>query len=611
MIVTRQNHDKIVSDLRLDDILGFDTETYGLGFDDKLFSIIIYSDSQKKSFYFNYHPYEDLDLSYILPRGFIHDLRPIFEDSTKTIFAHNAKFDMQRLALEDIFIRGRVHDTMAIERIVKNNLMRYGLDACAQRRGHKKDSGLDQFFNKREHYEMVRLPWKKTKTKNKKFWTIPFPVIVKYGLKDGELPVVIGTDQIKKLKEQDTIRPIIPLFENEVALTKICFDMEHRGIKLDLSYTIDALAFETNAIEKSKKEFEQLTGKPFVDSPKALHEVFKAMGEPPPGRTEKGNPSFTKDLLSKLDTPLGNKIKEIRHHEKLSGYYGAFLHFADNNDIIHPTMRQSGTETGRFSYSDPNLQNVPKEDEGEFPYWVRKCFILRPDHCFVAIDYDQQEFRMLLDYAGEHELIAKVLDGADVHQATADMVGIDRKKAKTLNFALLYGMGNEKLASALKCSQEEAKTFRAQYFNKLPKVKAFINQVISIGERRRYIYNWAGRRCHISHKDYAYILPNHLIQGGGADVIKFAMTKLFAFLREKRTNILLQVHDELLFEVHNSELDIVMDIRNIMESVYKPYNDMKLTCSVEHSWKSWGACDKIKGFPNLQQSSEVSCVNNA
>src|SRR5690606_20649050 len=122
-------------------------------------------------------------------------------------------------------------------------------------------------------------------------------------------------------------------------------------------------------------------------------------------------------------------------------YYSSFLHYADERNILRPSLNQGGTTTGRFSSNNPNMQNCPKEDEEgdkEKPFLIRSCFIPRPDHYYVPIDFDQQEYRLMLDYAGERQLIDMVLSGMDVHNATAEMLGSTRKRAKTLNFAIIY-----------------------------------------------------------------------------------------------------------------------------------------------------------------------------
>jgi DNA polymerase-1 len=333
--------------------------------------------------------------------------------------------------------------------------------------------------------------------------------------------------------------------------------------------------------------------------------VFDAAGEKYP-LTDKGNPSFAAEVLEGMESPVASIINQIRHHEKRAGtYYSSFLHYADRSNVIHQDMRQAGTETGRFSYRDPNLQNVPKEDEEEdqaTPFHVRESFIPRPGHFYYSIDYKQMEYRMMLDYAGEMKLIAAVMDGMDVHQATAELVGILRKHAKTLNFAILYGAGVDKIAKMLGMSKKEALELKMLYFEKLPRVHQFMRRVTKQGESRGFIFNWMGRRCHIAQRDWAYILPNHLIQGGCADVVKAAMNRIDDYLETFQTKMLLQVHDELLLETPFNESELALPIKMIMERIYEPQNGMILEASVEHSLKSWGFRHKQKGFYGQDQA---------
>tara|TARA_R100001594_G_scaffold45390_1_gene78235 strand:- start:193 stop:888 length:696 start_codon:yes stop_codon:yes gene_type:complete len=220
------------------------------------------------------------------------------------------------------------------------------------------------------------------------------------------------------------------------------------------------------------------------------------------------------------------------------------------------------------------------------------------------IDYDQQEYRMMVDLAGEHQLIKKIHDGMDVHTATGEMMGVDRRTAKTINFMLLYGGGHEKLAKALGVTNHKAKALKDRYFRTLPKVERFIKETKIDGQLLGSTTNWMMRRYYLYDKGKAYILPNHVIQGGCADVIKSAMVKISSLLKTEnlRSRMLVQVHDELLFEVHESELHLVPKFKEIMESVYQPRSNLRLTCGVDHSWKSWATIDKIKGIPDGKET---------
>jgi DNA polymerase-1 len=399
--------------------------------------------------------------------------------------------------------------------------------------------------------------------------------------------------------------PKLPsLIETEQALTKVCFDMERLGIRINRDYCQAGYEHELGRANQAAQAFADLSGFPFVDSGKSLAKAFDAVGEAYP-KTAKGNPSFKQDVLEGFTSPLAKLVLENRAaSKKANTYYANFLYYADSEDRIHPNMRQAGTDTGRFSYSEPNLQNVPKEESGEMK--VRSAFIpTSRDWCLVMIDYDQMEYRLMLDYAEQMDVIQQILDqGLDVHEATAKMMGVTRTAAKTLNFMLLYGGGTEKLAVALGVSLERAGQLKHKYFKTLGNIKAFTRQVMNRAESRGFIFNWAGRVCHFplmrnprtgGMDRFAYRAPNHLIQGGCADVVRLAMVKCHEFLKPLRSRMLLQVHDELLFEIHRSELGIVPELKRIMETAY-PHRHLPLTCGVDHSWSNWG--NKVSGIPN-------------
>jgi DNA polymerase-1 len=580
---------------------GLDTETSGVFWHDSLFSIILATNAD--SYYFNFNNKQEAPC---LDRSFIKNLQPLFRKGA-TFFISNAKFDMRMLRKERLKMHGDFFCTNAHGRVLKNNYFggssMYSLAASARRLGEEKDDAVDTFIMANNLYTREKIPGKKRTWLHKRYWQVPLDIMQPYGEKDARLHLKVGKHLQKQINNTEKgvfKHDISHISDNELRLTKVCHDMEYSGVRVDLEYIKSASAFEKNALNRALLDFKNMAaGEEFRDSNKFLAAIFAKAGYKELPKTDKGNPSFTDAVLETLSGPLAEGVRKIRHHAKRDGtYYSSFLHFVDAFDRIHPDMKQGGTETGRFSYSDPNLQNVPKEETVEdVRSCVRKCFIPDPDHAFVMIDYSQQEYRLMLDYAGETGLIREVMAGADVHQAMADLVGISRQQAKTLNFACLYGSGPSKLAGMLSITEADAKELLGKYYSRLPRVKRFKEAVIQKGRVRGYITNWAGRRCYISNRDWAYILPNHLIQGGGADIIKFAMVKIHDFLRGKKSYMCLQVHDELILNMHKDEFDLIPKVKEIMENVYQPMNGMKLAADVEHSFVSWGSIDKKKGLP--------------
>lgn len=586
-----------------DDILserlgcGLDTETYGVEFWDRMFALQIAT--EKAVWYFNFHDY--LDGTPVSNRALtLQALCPAFKRVDALWFIHNAKFDLRRLALEGTKISGGVHCTQMQERFVYNQHMSYSFDACLKRRDMAKDDAVSNYINEHKLWTTVN------GDKKKHYDKVPFPIMFEYGCSDAERVRTLGLDQRKELEAH-------AFYHNDLELEKVAYEMEEIGITCRTDYAQEGLDYERDQQAATEQRLSELAGESFKSGPKWLRRIFDMHGVPYSTNPKTGNPKFDKSELDKIEHPIAGLIRQYRKHEQYAGtYYDVYA----KNEIVHANIKLFGTDTGRFSYAEPNLQNVPKEEElnENIPFQVRGCFTPRsPDHCFVMIDFNQQEFRLMLDYAGEHELIRRINDhGEDVHQATADLVGVSRKAAKTINFGLLYGMGVDKLAAALKISRNEAKNLKMQYFEKLPNVEQLIQSIIKKAERQKYIQTWVGRKLYVPQpwfdKDkgalvrFEYVMPNHLIQGGCGDIARMAMVPIHEQLRlnTTRSAMLLQVHDELLFEIHRDELAIIPSIIKIMENTYRPINGMKLTCGVEHSWVSWGKRDVVAGLPQLE-----------
>lgn len=230
------------------------------------------------------------------------------------------------------------------------------------------------------------------------------------------------------------------------------------------------------------------------------------------------------------------------------------------------------------------MQNISKEGDSE-PNHIREAFIPREGRVFISLDYSQMEYRLAADYAGETKVIEALSQGADFHQTTADMVGIDRKAAKTLNFAVLYGAGIANIAQMLGTTLQKAQSLKDMYFSKLPRIETLIDGVISTGRSRGYVYNYKKRKLY-AEKEFAYALPNHLIQSSGADVVKDAMCVIAMHYPELWC--VLQVHDQLVFELTEEEMRYIPKIKEIMESVYKSKSGVKLTVDITIYRKSLG-----------------------
>lgn len=595
ILITQENRQKLLEALKKNREAGFDTETLGLGWHDPLFAIQ-FAFPNGEAYYVNFQDYGEEDVP-IMDREYIKEIADACHEEL-TLYIHNAKFDLGKMHIEGAPItKGIFHDTLCIERLLRNNHFGYSLDACLKRRNKAKNDKVMEWLKENKCYTMTPQPGKKQRRRNYHFEKVPFDIMFKYGCDDARDVLYLGQDQIGKIEARACDKTLY-LYQRECALTATLHRMEATGVRIDRDYTQKGLENEQEKIKSTRQDIEEIAEMVYEPGPLWLQRAFNKLSIPYDINPATGNAVFDKHALAKLEHPLARKIEALRHHEQYAGtYYSSFLEMSrEDYPYIHANINQGGTDTGRFSYSSPNLQNVPKEEKCDgLDFLVRGCFTARPGYKLVMIDYDQQEFRMMLDYAGEKDVIHKIMEhGEDVHQATADMMGISRTQAKTLNFGLLYGMGAEKLGNALGLKEWEAADLRKLYFARLPRVKHMIDSIISTAKHRKFVFTWLGRRLYLPFNDpnSAYKMPNHLIQGGCADVIKSAMVRIDEVLLPMKSNMLIQVHDEIIFEIHESEMDIVPELITIMEEVYPPKNKLVLTCGAEVSDNSWGQKDR-------------------
>ena len=648
ILVTRKNLSSCLKKLHSYKVHAFDTETTGLfpykKSGDRMFSMVI--STVDDDFYFNFNSSADhlgnkIPSEYILSRSMVPEIVKTMTDSL--VFIHNAKFDMAITALELFGINLHkiakiIHCTQAIARVCQNTLMNLQLDRLVKSIGVKKSDEAKEYCVKHKLVKNKKVLGKKTPEKVYFFEKIPFKIIANYACIDGNITLKLGLKQLESIKRIDSKienphqKPLSGVMDMERKLTTVLFKMELTGIKVNMQFVQDAMKFELERIPKLEARFVGLGGEGVtsISEKKSLINAFTNNKLYFP-KTDKGNPSFKKDLLEGMNHEIAKIILDYRDAEKKVGtYYGKIIELADEENVIHCNFKQGGAQTGRMSCSNPNLQNQTKIEEDDPRYFdkylVRRCYVPRENSMLVMIDFDQMEYRMMLDYAGEMGLIEQVLQGVDVHQATANFVEVTRKEAKTINFMLLYGGGVAKLAMALYKPKlpesllkdveklhrweehsaeyiskkldidletiehdiselDKAFNIREKYFSKLPKVKQFVSKVKNVAKKRGYIFNWFGRKYLFS-KNSHYKAPNYLIQGGAADVVKLAMIELDKFLENYKSKMLIQVHDEVVFEIVKGEEHIVPKLKEIMESIY-PYSKLPLTCGVDYSTESW------------------------
>lgn len=412
-------------------------------------------------------------------------------------------------------------------------------------------------------------------------------------------------------KEEIDSNGLVTVYEEcELPLIETMAAMEAVGMKVD-RFVLESVGneldsritdLETSIYEKAGQSFN-------IKSPKQLGVIlFEDMGIPYPVRSKKKTGYSTSvDVLEKLkdEQPIVNDILEYRKATKLKSTYidGLIALIADDNRI-HPHFNQTVAATGRISCTEPNLQNIPIRHE--YGRNIRKAFVTSDDdYTFIGADYSQIELRILAALSGDESLINAFNNNEDIHQITASRVfnmpldqvtPLDRSRAKAVNFGVIYGMSGFGLSEELMISRAEAQRYIDDYFSKHAAVKAYLDEQIKIGERDYAVKTIMGRIRQIpefaSRKYMDRQLANRLamntpIQGSAADIIKLAMNKVYRELKDRnlKSKLVLQIHDELIIEADNDELEVVKELlRRNMENAFAL--KVKLVCDM-HTGSTW------------------------
>lgn len=410
--------------------LSLDTETTGLMpyHGDKVFGIS-FSDG-KDSWYY--------DASSYMPQS----LKDFISDPTRTWYMANAKFDMHSIYTSfNTYVRGEVFDVLILARLAYNEHMSYSLGECAKRElGETKDDAVMDYIKEHKLWEWVEVPGKKVRKKKLFFDKVPQQMLIKYACKDARLTYKLAWVYIEEIaridalfRPEDKVPLLATLALTEVALTKAIFQMEHTGVCIDTAYAQKCKESIEEDIHFANLSFINVTGEEYKASPKLFERIFESEKHKWE-YTEKGNPSFESDVLKKFIHPAAEIILRIRDLKSRLDFFATFLYQADKDGFVHPGFNSGGTTTGRFSSSDPNFSNLTNDEESkDEKYSIRKAIIPPSgDYCIVSMDYKQQEYALMLDYAQETGLIEEVKNGADVHEATAKLMGVSRKYAKCI-----------------------------------------------------------------------------------------------------------------------------------------------------------------------------------
>ena len=494
---------------------------------------------------------------------------------------HNAMYDVCWIRATGLSINGKIVDTMIASAVVDENQMRYDLNNCAKRYTGKTKSETNL-------YEAAKSWGVDPKAE---MYKLPAIYVGEYAEKDATITLELWQELKKEILHQD----IQSIFDLETELFPCLVDMRFLGVRVDVEGAHklkEELSREEKACLQEVKKSTQVDVQ--IWAARSIAQVFQKLGLPYDTTEKTNSPSFTKNFLQNHPHPLVKRIARAREINKAHTTFIDTILKHNHKGRIHAEINQlrsdnGGTVTGRFSYSNPNLQQIPARNKELGPR-IRSLFIPEDDHTWGCFDYSQQEPRLVVHYAalqnlyGVDEVLDAYRDGdADFHTIVADMAEIPRSQAKTINLGLFYGMGKNKLQAELGVSKEKAEDLFRQYHNKVPFVKRLMDNVMQRAQDSGKIRTLLGRLCRFHlwepnqfgiHKAlphdaalmehgpgikraYTYKALNRLIQGSAADMTKKAMIELH------KEGIIphIQVHDELDISVNNNS----DKIKEIME----------------------------------------------
>ena len=539
-------------------------------------------------------------------------LAPLLEDTSVEKIAHNTKFDMHMMANIGAKIKGRLHDTVVLTKLTDENRTSYKLRDLAARY----DKGIVKFEYMVDAYKQMN--------KINDYRMIPRELLSEYANADVWNCGLAFLNEYPRL----IVDGLEDLYNNELELMMALYSMERFGMRIDPDYETPLKTDLQRMCDEAERAIYEEAGSMFnVNSTKQLYDVLMRLGVDRTlvGTTDKGNPKLDKDALNTLaevhDVSIVKKILEFRKYDKLLTTYAVGIYEQrDAEDRVHGSINQTEATTGRMSITKPALQTLPKKDKS-----IRRAF-LPDDNCTMwFMDLDQVEYRLFAHYAKIPNLLAQIANGYDVHAATAatlfnqnldelvkkvhegdDEATALRSRAKTLNFALIYGMGNPALANDLKVSLTEATEIKARYFSTMPEAKVFIDTVQQVIKMRGFVKNFFGRRRRLDADD-CYKAPNALIQGCAADYIKHKIVDMYKYImyHKLKTRMVNVVHDEVVINFSNDELEHVPYLRWLM-SDFTTFR-CPITAGAEYGNPSWG--QKVEQDPGFKEPEDKSYLN--
>lgn len=599
-------------------VVAFDTETSGLEWTtDRLFLIQVgwgWNDN------------------YAFTQPYWKYVKEILEDASSHKVAHNIKFDMHFLRNVGITPRGMLHDTQAMARLLLPASAPLGLKELAvtfiDAKADQPEKALKRWIaaEKRRRSKELTKALREIGYTRKEFdqmvkEKVPLPADIQALLQKIRLDVTYAdvpreimepyatTDTrytwmlFKKFGPLLRANGLIPVYERDMTVIRRVFRWERTGLEADVNYLKDGVAYGERRLMELEQEIYRMAGAEVnLNSPKQLLELFEKRGI----KLESTDEEAMKNIQGQ--DPLAKKILEYRGYTKMVGTYfkPIYRKAVANNGRLYGSFNVTIPVTGRFSSSNPNLQNIPKDFDDE-KLQVRKAIKPTDGYIFVFMDYSQMEVRIMAEYSKDKNLTEAILNGEDLHTKTA--LAIDprakelyipgkhkddqppefqkiRSHAKRTTFGIFYGIGAYKLSKQIKVDVETARNYIQNFFNLYPGVYKFIQDVQRVAKSRpgRWVMNKYGR-IYWGEEDREYALVDYLIQGTGADMMKIAICRCEEELEGKKSRIVSMIHDELVFEIHKSELDLIPKLHAHMTNY--PEFSIPIEVDIEYSDTNW------------------------
>ncbi|RKX43452.1 MAG: DNA polymerase I [Thermotogae bacterium] len=517
-------------------------------------------------------------------------LKPLLEPDLPVLVGQNLKFDYSVLMLNDVKPNVPKFDTMIAAHLLNPNEKRFNLDELA---------------TKYLGYKMISYKEVTATVLGGDFRNVPLEKAARYSVEDAVIALRLFEVLSKRLYEEE----LLEVFERvEMPVVNVLAKMELTGVYVDVEYLKELSRKYEEKMEKiAEKVFEE-TGERFnLNSPSQVaHVLFEKLGLKPLKKTKGGKYSTSAEVLEELaaSSDVARHILEFRKYQKLKSTYVEALPNMVNpkTNRIHTSFHQTGTATGRLSSSEPNMQNLPKRDKESKE--IRKAVVPQEKGWKILnADYSQIELRVLAHLSDDENLIRAFAEGRDIHKLTASKIfGVDesqvddwmRSVGKMVNFAIVYGVTPYGLAARTNLSKEEAGRIITNYFNSFPRVREYIHRCVQEAKRKGYVRTLFGRKRDIPQfksknknviQEGERIAINTPVQGTAAEIMKIAMVEIDKKLQNKRTKMILQVHDELVFEVPEDELKEVEEVvKETMEHCVELKVPLKVDIEIGDHW---------------------------